>query len=79
MQSLRIWAVRAGSADEADSIFSDHAHIAISSAALDNDIGALPTVRGAFKDMLAQNSDMASAASLPAYAGLCRPSLPFRP
>lgn len=69
MQSLRIWAVRAGSADEADSIFSEQGHIAISSTALDNDIGGLPPVRGAFKDMLAQTSDMESAASLPAYAG----------
>ncbi|MCC2095560.1 MAG: restriction endonuclease [Hyphomicrobiales bacterium] len=69
MQSIRIWAVRAGSADEADAIFSQQDQIAISSAGLDDDIGDLPPVRGAFKELLAQSSRLAETASLPVYAG----------
>ena len=69
MHSLRIWAVRAGGAGQADSIFLVHNQIAISSIAIDGDIGNLPPVRGAFKDLLAQFPDNTDSASAPAYAG----------
>ena len=69
MNSLRIWAVRAGGSGQADSIFLNQSHIAISSATIADDIGKLPPVRGAFKDLLMQFGDDADAASVPAHAG----------
>ena len=69
MNMLRIWAVRAGGAGQADTIFLNQNQIAISSIAIDDDIGKLPPVRGAFKDQLAQFGQLPDAASAPAYAG----------
>ncbi|MGE3645106.1 MAG: restriction endonuclease [Beijerinckiaceae bacterium] len=69
METVRIWAIRAGSAGQADDLFLAQSHIAISSAAIDDDIGGLPPVRGAFKELLAQCGEYGSPATLPLQAG----------
>ena len=70
MDGIRIWAIRAGNMDQADAIFMDQMQIAISSAAIADDIGALPPIRNAFKELLDQTGALQNPASLPAHAGL---------
>ncbi len=69
MEAIRIWAIRAGGADQADSIFLEQGQVAISSAAIDDDIGSLPRMRVAFKELLTQTNDGVDPASVPASAG----------
>ena len=52
MDKIRIWAIRAGAAGQADQLFLGHSQIALSSVAIDDDVGALPPVRRAFRDRL---------------------------
>lgn len=57
MDKVRIWAIRAGSRGQADSVFLDDNHIAFSSLAIDDDVGLLPQERVAFKDLIAHSGD----------------------
>lgn len=69
METVRIWAIRAGSADQADSIFLEQGQIAISSVAIDDDIGSLPPMRMAFKQLLTDTNENVDPATVPASAG----------
>ena len=50
MEAKRIWAIRAGSAAQADDLFVEQNQIAMSSADVDDDVGKLSASRSAFKE-----------------------------
>lgn len=67
MDGKRLWAIRAGSAGEVDTVFMDMGQIAISSVEAGDDLASLPATRGAFRDLLAQSRNAGSA--IPIQAG----------
>ena len=69
MQDTRVWAIRAGSAGQADQIFIEQEHVALSCAEMDADASSLPPTRGAFKEAFRNGADEDLAASAPALAG----------
>lgn len=69
MKNKRLWAVRAGNAGQADSIFIDRDQIAISSIEVMDDIGKLPASRGEFRELLARNSPHSRSGVIPIQAG----------
>jgi len=69
MQDTRVWAIRAGSAGQADQIFIEQEHVALSCAEMDADASSLPPMRGAFKEAFRNGADEDLAASAPALAG----------
>lgn len=69
MDTRKIWAVRAGAAGQADTLFIEKCQIAISSADVDDDVGALPPSRRAFRDMVARLTGGANPESVPVRAG----------
>ena len=57
MQDTRVWAIRAGSAGQADQIFIEQEHVALSCAEMDADASSLPPTRGAFKEAFRSGAD----------------------
>jgi restriction system protein len=69
MDQARVWAIRAGSAGQADHIFLDQQQIALSCVEVGGDVSALPASRGAFKDAFNRGAGEDQASSAPALAG----------
>jgi restriction system protein len=69
MEAVRIWAIRAGSAGQADAIFLEKGQIALSCQEVGGDVSLLPPSRGAFKDAFVRGAPEAPASSVPAQAG----------
>ena len=68
MDRNRIWCVRAGANNEADSLFLRKAQIAISCTEVDDDAAKIPAARAAFKEVFARAPN-ARPASIPISAG----------
>ncbi|MDB5571760.1 MAG: Restriction system protein [Hyphomicrobiales bacterium] len=69
MEAVRVWAIRAGSAGQADAIFLEHGQLALSSQEVGGDVSLLSPSRGAFKDAFIRGAPDARASSAPAQAG----------
>lgn len=69
MDGSRIWAVRAGNLGQADHIFLDLNHLAISFSEVGEDASSLPASRGAFKEAFSQSEVPMRPGSIPAQAG----------
>lgn len=68
MSTQRIWAIRAGSAGEADAIFVGANQVALGFSEVGAEIGALPPSRGAFKEALGRTAGWRPE-SVPVHAG----------
>lgn len=69
MDGQRVWAVRAGSAGQADHIFMEHSQIALSFTEIGDSVERLPPTRVAFKDAFIRGAPSVRAASVPIQAG----------
>lgn len=69
MESSRIWVVRGGNFGQADHIFLDLNHLAISFSEVGGDASHLPPTRGAFKQAFSQSDSGIRPGSIPAQAG----------
>ncbi len=69
MNTRKIWAVRAGNAGQADTIFIEKCQLAISSSDVDDDVSALPPSRRAFREIVARMTGAANPESVPIRAG----------
>jgi restriction system protein len=69
MGTKRLWAVRAGNAGQADSIFLEQDHVAISSQNVMDDVGQLPASRGAFRELIARHAPQGRTGAIPIQAG----------
>ena len=69
MESSRIWVVRGGNFGQADHIFLELNHLAISSSEVGGDVSHLPATRGAFKEAFGQADNAPRQGSIPAQAG----------
>jgi len=68
MEDHRVWAVRAGSAGQADSIFLEQDQIALSFGEVGGEVSRLPASRGAFKEAFSRSAHP-KPASIPMQAG----------
>ena len=68
MRTQRIWAIRAGSAGQADPIFVDANQVALGFSEVGAEVGDLPPSRGAFKEALSRSAGW-KPESIPIHAG----------
>ena len=69
MDGKRIWAIRAGSAGQADALFIEQNLIAMSSAEVDDDVGKLSASRSAFKQAFDPPNTNVRPEAIPILAG----------
>ena len=69
MEQKRIWAVRAGSSSEVDSLFILKNQLAVNFSEVDGDASALPASRGAFKEAFGRSGRASKPSAIPIQAG----------